>query len=76
MEIDYNVKAFIYVLILAIVGVILMILGHVFNIEYAFIVGGILFLVATLVTFVLTGIVFALRMYSEDSGFMDQHEQN
>ena len=53
-----------------------MILGHVFNIEYAFIVGGILFLVATLVTFVLTGIVFALRMYSEDSGFMDQHEQN
>lgn len=75
MEIDYNTKAFIYVVVLAISGIILMIIGYYLPNPHAFIIGGILFLVSTLVTIVLTGIIFAMRMYSEDSALMENQEQ-
>lgn len=76
MEIDYNTKAFIYVVVLAVSGIILMIIGDYFSSPHAFIIGGILFLVSTLVTMVLTGIIFAMRVYSEDSELMENQERN
>ncbi len=54
MEIDYNTKAFVYLVILGVSSIVLMLIGYYLSIPHAFIIGGILFLVSTLVITVLT----------------------
>ena len=71
MEIDYNTRAFVFIVVGAIIGGFLVFVGEQLKNKYFFIIGGIMLIVAILVGFLLTGIIFALRWYSDVGGFLD-----
>lgn len=67
VEIDYNKRAFLIGGGVFAFGVVLMMFGAlVFEEDRLVIVGGILSLVAVLTLFLLGGLIFALKVYSEE----------
>jgi hypothetical protein len=68
VDVDYNKRAFIYGSLVFAIGFLFMFIGT-FDSPYAInllILGGIISIVGALSLFVLGGIIFALRLYSEE----------